>query len=317
MSHNVETMAYTNDTPWHGLGHRVDNKQTVPQMLKAAKIDWTVDKKPLFVKDASLNEHEVPDRYALVRSSDHRVLDICGNAYTPHQNHENFKFFKEYVEAGDAYMETAGSLRNGELCWGLANLNASFKLKGTDEVKGYLLVIAPHVVGKSSIAKLTTVRVVCNNTLDLAMRDTALGTFRMPHRSAMTDEIIQKAKEHLGIARETLMEFSNTATSLQKMKLSHDETIRLLAQVYQPDIPVETLINEPAELNKKMNLLLDINQRAPGAEPKNAWGLLNAVTYYADHVASRTVDKRLANSWLGKTGAQKQRILQLLLGKKK
>lgn len=317
MAHNIETMAYTNEKPWHGLGFKVDNKQSVPQMLKAAKLDWKVEKHPLFTakeKSYSPDDYQaIEDRYALVRDSDNRVLDIAGAAYKPHQNAEIFEFFKEYVEAGDAYMETAGSLRNGGLVWGLANLNSSFKLKGEDEVKGYLLVMAPHIVGKSSIAKLTTVRVVCNNTLDLAMKGQG-SEFRMPHRSEMNDSLIKKAKEHLGIARETVAEFKDTAIKLQKLKLKKPEIIEILAPIYQPNAAVEDLRRDfDTEAAPRMKQLMDILERAPGAQPDNGWGVLNAVTYYADHVASRTPDKRLANAWLGKTANQKQQVLKTLL----
>lgn len=305
MSHNVETMAYTNEVPWHGLGYKVDKAQSVDSMMKAAKINWKVDKQPIFLEDKT----QIDDRFALVRSTDQRVLDLCGKDYTPHQNRELFKFFDEYVKAGDAYMETAGSLRNGQLVWGLANLNASFKLKGNDEVKGYLLVMAPHVVGKASIAKLTTVRVVCNNTLDIALKDSSSPAFKLIHRKEMSDDIIQQAKEQMGIARESLMSFKDTATQLQKLKLQLPEMVEVVSEIFSKS---ETT-NELEEASFKVKQIIDCTQFAPGAQPDNAWGLLNGVTYWADHIASRTSDKRLANAWLGKTNKQKQKVLNRLM----
>lgn len=308
MSHNVETMAYTNETPWHGLGYKVDKAQTVDQMMKVAKINWKVNKVPLFLEDGS----QVPDKFALTRSSDNRVLDISGKAYTPHQNRELFKFFDEYVKAGDAYMETAGSLRNGQMVWGLANLNASFKLKSknnpNDEVKGYLLVMAPHIVGKASLAKLTTVRVVCNNTLDLALQDSTSPYFKLAHRTEMTDAVIQQAKEQMGIARESLMSFADTAKNLQKLKLDLPEMLDVLSDVFG-----KGEITDLEDANRKIKSIIDCTQHAPGAEYGTGWGLLNGVTYWADHVASRTADKRLANSWLGKTNKQKSKVLKKLM----
>lgn len=298
MAHNIETMAYTNEAPWHGLGYKVDKAQTVDSMMKAAKINWKVNKEAIFLEDGA----QITDRYALTRSTDRRVLDLCGKDYVPHQNRELFKFFDEYVKAGDAYMETAGSLRNGQLVWGLANLNASFKLKGNDEVKGYLLVMAPHIVGKASVAKLTTVRVVCNNTLDIALKDSASPAFKLVHRTEMTDTIIQQAKEQMGIARESLMTFKDTATALQKLKMKLPEMTDIVAELFNQD-----------KDSRKVKQIIDCTQFAPGAQPDNAWGLLNGVTYWADHVASRTADKRLANAWVGKTNKLKSKTLNKLM----
>lgn len=304
MSHNIETMAYTSEAPWHGLGFKVDKAQSVDSMMKSAKINWKVNKEPIFLENGT----QIDDRFALTRSTDKRVLDLCGKDYTPHQNRELFKFFDEYVKAGDAYMETAGSLRNGQLVWGLANLNASFKLKGDDEIKGYLLVMAPHIVGKASVAKLTTVRVVCNNTLDIALKD-AGPTFKLVHRKEMTDEIIQQAKEQMGIARESLMSFKDTALQLQKKKMKLPEMVEVISDLFSRN----NKTSELDEASRKVKQIIDATQFAPGAQPDNAWGLLNGFTYWADHVASRTADKRLANAWMGKTNKQKQQVLQKLM----
>lgn len=307
MSHEVETMAYTNEVPWHGLGFNVEKAPSVPKMLKAAKLDWAVEKRPLFTHNASGEDITLDKHFALTRDSDDKVLDVVGRQYTPIQNADAFEFFKEFVEAGSAHMETAGSLRGGQMVWGLANLNAGFKLKGNDEVKGYLLVMAPHVAGKSFLVKFTTVRVVCNNTLTLALRDKG-SEFRMPHRKAFDADMVEKAKEALGIARDQVSEFHENAKKLQKMKVSEKEAISFLAPIYQPEY-----LKATDELSPRMKVLLDVMNNAPGAQPDNAWGVLNAVTYYADHVASRTPDKRLTNAWIGRTANQKEKVLASLL----
>ncbi len=315
MSHEVESMAYTNELPWHGLGFKVDNKQTVDGMLKAAKLNWSVEKRPLFIQenideDIKRGYEEVPGKFALTRDSDNRVLDIVGSQYTPIQNHEAFKFFKEFVEAGSAHLETAGSLRGGQMVWGLANLNASFKLRGNDEVKGYLLVVAPHMAGKSFITKFTTVRVVCNNTLTLALRNSSGGEFRMAHRSSLTDTVIERAKETLGIAREQVSEFEATAKKLQKLKFTRYEVAELLAPVFQPSLED---FKDDSLWSPKMKVLMDALVHAPGAQPDNGWGILNAASYYSSHIASRTADKRLTNAWMGRTGVQVEKVLESLL----
>jgi phage/plasmid-like protein (TIGR03299 family) len=305
MTAAVETMAYTNEVPWHGLGFsRPEGFKNVKQILKDAKLDWTVDRTPIMV-----NGNEIPGFAALVRSTDGSVFDVVGSKYIPTQNAEAFEFFNEFVEAGGAKMETAGALRGGKYVWGLANLNASFKMKGGDEVKGYLLVGCPHEQGKSLVIKFTSVRVVCQNTLTLAL-GTAGNTWRMSHRTAFGDIKRSEAKEALGIARDQLGEFERNARILQKINVSREDAIRILAGVFAPDAEVKELVSDPTP---RIEAILGAYENAPGAQPGNGWGVLNAVTYWADHMASRTADKRLTNAWLGKTANQKEKVLDVLL----
>lgn len=312
MAHKVETMAYTNQVPWHGLGHYIAEAPTVDEMLRLAKLDWEVHRTPLVARTEDGVEVDVPGFAALRRDSDNSILDVVGSQYRPVQNADAFAFFREFVTAGSATMETAGSLDHGRYVWGLANLNASFKLAGNDEVKGYLLVASPHQQGKSLIVKFTTVRVVCNNTLTLALRG---GTeFRMNHRATFSSSMVERAKETLGIARDQLSEFEANARKLRKLRLNDADAIRVLAPTFQPDSKTaEEIVADRDLMTPRLAAVIDAMYRAPGAQPGNGWGLLNAVTYYADHVASRTNDKRLTNAWLGKTARQKESVLATLL----
>ncbi len=319
MAHEVETMAYTNKVPWHGLGFSIDQAEVsgpegVENMLEAAKLNWNVTTEPLYRVSG-----EQVSAQALVRVSDNRVLNVVGPSYIPTQNHEAFSFFNEFVEAGDAYIETAGSLRGGRYVWGLANLGQSFKLAGGDEVKGYLLVGSPHEQGRSVIMKFTPVRVVCNNTLSFALAGDSSKTSkagaatpiaRHTHRSAFSPDAISKAKETLGIAREQLDQFKEQATILQKKSVSTQDAIDVLAPIFAPNF-IGKMVEESA--SKKIRQLLDINRFAPGAQPGNAWGLLNAATYYLDHSAGRSQDNRLSSAWFGDGASQKLKVLKVLL----
>lgn len=310
MAHLLETMAYANEVPWHGLGARVDGNLSVADMMTAAQLNWDVTKEPMF----KANGDKIDGFFALSRSSDNSVLDVVGKAYTPIQNHEAFEFFTEFVEAGSATMETAGSLKSGRMVWGLANLNASFKMAGNDEVKGYLLVGCPHEQGKSVIMKFTTVRVVCNNTLTLALATRGKNEVRIAHRRGLDKGTLERAKSTMGIAREQLDQFETTAKILKKKSMCREDAIAAFATIYQENLPIRELLTDFEErANPTMLRLMDINSKAPGADPLTAWGVLNAVTYYADHVASLTPDKRLTNAWMGKTARQKEDMLELLL----
>ena len=231
MSDEVESMVYLNEVPWHGLGEKITKAKTVKEMLTIpkAKQDYCRNK-PC---DYDGKKDPIKEAFALQRSSDKAILDVVGPAYVPVQNFEGFEFFNEYVEAGNATMDTMGSLRGGKYVWGLADLKSGFKLSGKDEVKGYLLVAVPHQQGKSFVIKITTIRVVCMNTLMLALRKGG-NEFRMVHRRAFTKEVMEEAKTTLGIARDQVKEFGETAVHLKKMKVSKDKAFEIFAQVYSP-----------------------------------------------------------------------------------
>lgn len=316
MSHEIESMAYTNEKPWHGLGHYVAETPSVDKMLKLAKLDWTIAKHPLHYSDKGETDEpnrEVSNYYALVRNTDGKCLDVVGRHYRPVQNKDAFEFFNEFVQAGKARMETAGSLRGGKYVWGLANLQSSFKLDGEDEVKGFLLVASPHESGKALIIKFTTVRVVCNNTLTLALRHSG-SEFRMAHRNEFDNNMRERAKEVLGIAREQMAEFEENARKIKKMKMKRRDIIEVLANVYQPNASLKHILEDvDKNTSPSMKRVLDVLEHAPGADPETGWGVLNAVTYYADHVASHGQDKRLVNAWFGKTANHKLIVLDDLL----
>ena len=167
MAHNVETMAYAGEVPWHGLGKQVPSDLSPEQMLKAAELDWTVEKVPAFATIAGKKQNV--GWSALVRSSDDRILDVVSDEWNPIQNHEAFNFFEEYCRAGDMDMHTAGSLRNGQIVWALAKVKESFELFKGDQVDSYLLFTNPHRFGQCIDIRFTPIRVVCNNTLTLAL----------------------------------------------------------------------------------------------------------------------------------------------------
>lgn len=311
MSHNVETMAYTNEVPWHGLGTYIEKAPSVKAMIKAAGLTWKVEKKPMTIAGT---DQVIPDFFALQRSSDDYVLDVVGSRYKPSQIEDVFGFFHDFVKEGKATMETAGSLDHGRYVWGLARLNHDFTLPGKDKVKGYVLVACPFKQGKSLLMKTTAVRVVCQNTLTMALSGGNDNTFRMNHRNEFDDAQIKEARAILGLAHDQMSEFEKNANVLRGIKLTEKEVINVLAPVYAPEVELKQLLadfNEHA--TPKIARVMDVYKNAPGAQPGNGWGVFNAVTYFSDHIASRTADKRLTNAWLGKTAGHKEKVLASLL----
>ncbi len=314
MSHEVETMAWANEVPWHGLGARVDGSFSVDEMLKAAGLDWQVKLLPTFASDPNDpgNVIELP-RKALVRSIDNRVLTVTGNGWKPMQNADMLGFMRRYVEAGGAKLETAGSLRNGKTVWGLAKLNHSFEVRPGDRVEGYLLITSPHEVGRSITVRTTTVRVVCANTMAMAEGEGAVN-YSQNHMSefdhAAAHHAVQQAHESLAVAEKR-------AKTIDRLKLSVEDAVRkVLVPVLMPELISNAEVMDdimlPDVMPAKLQEIIDSLNNAPGATPGTGWGVLNAVTHWADHVNGRNNATRMQRAWMGDTARAKIRVEQKL-----
>jgi phage/plasmid-like protein (TIGR03299 family) len=320
MAHQVETMAWTNEMPWHGLGVRVDKFNSVEHLITAAGLNWEINLAPVCPVIDGAHGPIIDDKFALVRSSDSAVLDIVGSRYQPVQNADAFEFFRDFVEAGNATLETAGSLRGGRYVWGLANMHTSFFAGARDRVKNYLLVGAPHESGKSLIARYTSVRVVCNNTLTLAL-SSGSNVFKWTHNTVFDGNAILAGKKLLADAAQVAEEFEENAEKLVEIKLDASRVKEILARIVMPEclkpgakITPQDIARDFDELaSRPLKNILQAYTLAPGATPGTGWGALNAFTYWADHMASHNPDNRLTNAWIGRTANQKSAVLDSLL----
>jgi phage/plasmid-like protein (TIGR03299 family) len=308
------TSLYSANAPWDGVGADTSNAKTVKQIMKLAGCDWEVQKRQM--KDAE-DDTLIENHFQLRRSDNKKVLDVCGNRYKPTQNADIFDFCDQYIKAGKGKIATAGTLIGGQLVWALLDLNVSFDVGNkADKVRGYIFVGSPHKQGKSLHIRVTSKRDVCNNTFHVAMRKGIHGigdSFTMNHRNEFSPVQQDKAKNTIEQAREDIMRFGTSANKLKKIKIDRERFIKHLAPIFQPQTDVSDLLKNDELLAPKMRELLQINEQAPGADPTTAWGALNAVTYFADHVASRSADRRLQHAWLGRTAKQKQEAYAALI----
>ena len=319
MSARVETMAYAGETPWHGLGEKVSNSLSPAQMLKAAKLDWTVSKREVAYKNSKGVWVPSDEKFVLARDSDDAELTMVGSTYKPVQNDEAVDFFKKFVVAGKMKMETAGSLWGGRYIWALASIEKEFAIgRSNDTVKSYLLLMQPHVHGKAMIMQYTPIRVVCWNTLTFALGSDLRGkgeatAFRMPHSTAFTDAVKKQAETTLGLASEQADEFKAAANLLAKKKIDKAETIEFFCDVLQfdPKKAKKDGIRPPRMLAKFEEALVF----APGQDLTTAegtlWGAVNAVTYVIDHETGRDRGTALRNAWLGKLSNTKRRAFSV------
>lgn len=310
MAHKVETMAYANEVPWHGLGKQVDGKLSAKEMLKEAGLNWTVNKEEVFTASGI----KVPDRFALVRSRDKKPLSICGSKYVPIQNEDSFGFFTGLVKAGKMTMETAGSLDNGARIWGLAKMHkGDFALPGDDVVNSYLLLCQPHIPGQKMTIMFTPIRVVCHNTLTYALQEAkGKGVFQMSHRTEFDDDMKAMAEMALGLSTQHMSHFKEQAEFLTKRKASEQQVDQYFADLYHKGL--DTSVSD--DWNQTVARLRDIYSHQPGAELSDGswWKAFNAVTYYVDHVASpKSQNNRLRKAWFGQTATQKHKALDMAL----
>ena len=314
MAHNVETMAYAGELPWHKLGARVSDDVSVDEMLVAAGLDWNVGLRPLRADVGDGKTVPVPGRFALVRDSDNRVLTITGKTWKPVQNAEILNFMRSYVEAGGATLETAGSLRGGKIVWGLAKINYSFSVRRNDTVNGYLLLTSYHEAGRATVGRTTTVRVVCQNTMDAADAEGTI-QYRQNHLTQFNPEA---AKDAFGKAVEELAAAEARYKTIAKLKLNIEDAIKkVIVPSMMPEVMDDSEVMEnillPESQPKKLAEIINSLNNAPGAVPGTGWGVLNAITHWSDHVAGRNESTRMYRSIAGDIGRSKKMAERKLL----
>lgn len=298
MAHELEIingeaqMAYrvSQGLPWHGLGVPVGDDMTPQEMMQAAGLDWEVKKVPSFIE---INDEKIPTgQDSLVRSTDNKILTHVGKGWNPVQNSEAFEFFTEFVSKGDMIMDTAGSLKEGQIVWALADIKDGFSLFNGDEVNGYLLFSNPHMYGKSIDIRFVATRVVCNNTLTVALGENSQAGLRINHRSEFNPE---RVKEILGLSHNKLEEFKNAAEFLGSRQYIQKDMEKFFGIVFGEST------KEDKKLSRTAERAMEIVETQPGAEfaKGSYWQLLNAVTYMTDHELCRNNDTRMTSAWYG------------------
>jgi phage/plasmid-like protein (TIGR03299 family) len=315
MAHELEfvngeaAMAYreSKGKPWHDLGVPVGDDLTPIEMMKAAKLDWTVRKVDTYAKVEDLGEEPKfikTGEQALIRESDGKVLTTVGSGWKPVQNIEAFEFFNDFVREGQMVMDTAGSLRDGRIVWALADLKEDFRVFGTDEMKGYLLFSNPHVYGKSIDVRFCLERVVCNNTLTMALSEGGRPSVKVNHRSHFDSNRVQ---EILGISQKNIETYKEKAEYLGTKHFKSDTLNKYFGHLFG-----ET---EDGELSRKAEEVMSYVENQPGKEyaAGTFYQMFNAVTYYIDNKSGRNVDNRFSSAWFGPNAKKKLDALDLAL----
>lgn len=283
----VETMAYVSNeengrfVPWHGLGTACDHAMTSEEALKLGGLDWDVVPHPVFTE----NGIKIPNYVANTRSSDDSVLGIVTDRYKIVQNKDAFRFTDEIV-GGDVRYETVGSLRNGRTIFLLAKMPKQNILG--DDIDPYLCFTNTHDGTGAVRCLLTPVRVVCNNTLNLAL-NTAKRAWSCKHTGRIEDKLAE-ATETLGLANKYMTELATAADVLAHTKISDDEIYKIVEDMF----PTKTEDSDRAQANmQKAKQEFMIAYYMPDIKQfrNTQWGVANAM---ADFVAHASPNRKTA-----------------------
>ncbi len=275
MAAQVETMFYTRERPWHGLGTRVEEAPSSREALRLAGLDWQVLQKPIMTTDGQM----VKGFRANVRDRDSRVLGVVTDRYKVVQNEDAFAFTDDLLGEGVTY-ETAGSLQDGRKTWLLAELPQRYIISG-DEIAPYLVFMNAHDGSGSIKVAMTPVRVVCMNTLNLA-----LATAKRCWSTAHTGDIrakIEDARDTLLFAETYMGELGKAVERLRQIRLSDRQVVAYIDQLFP-------LYEDPTPVQKKNLLRMKEDVRIRYADApdlqhvgKNGYRFINAVSDFATH----------------------------------
>ena len=293
MSHNVESMFSVREKPWHyemtkDRTKLIQEAPTSKDAIKFAGLDWTVDGKPIY--DGFGNE--IKGFKANTRSSDNSVLGVVTDRYKVVQNEEAFDFTDSLLGEGLVY-ETAGSLRNGKTIWLLGKMPERYIVG--DKFEPYICFTNSHD-GKGAInIALTPIRVVCNNTLNLAL-SSASRTWSTKHMGDMNSKL-REARHTLQLANEYYNGLAEKADMLANEKFMPDDIANVLNEMF----PVDESMTERKRRNiEEVKDGIVACTFAPDLKQfmNTKWGFLNAVSDYVAHAEpSRMTDTYAENNW--------------------
>lgn len=306
--HLVETMAYVGQKPWHGLGNKLARHQPIEVWKQQAGMDWQIEESEVRYITGGHNIGAInafPENKVLYRSDTKKPLAVVSKRFQVVQPGEILEFYRDLTADNGFELETAGVLREGRKFWALARTGQSTLLRGRDRVDGYLLLATACDGTLATTAQFTSVRVVCNNTLAVAVGQ-GEGAIKVPHRSQFD---AARVKRQLGVTVEAWDGFVERMKVLCAQPVDTDTAEALLRRVLTYAVPnAAPVVNEHAVAG--VRALYEGGGRGSqlASSRGTAWGLLNGITEYVDHHRrARSDDHRRDAAWFGEGARIKQR----------
>lgn len=293
MTHNVSSMFSVREVPWHGLGKIVDKALTSKDAIKEAGLDWEVVQSPLYYEH-NTKSNKIDGMVANIRSDTGKMLGAVTNRYRIVQNSEAFTF-TDMLLGYDVYYETAGALSDGKIVWLLAKMPEMYVVG--DIVNPYLVFTNSHD-GKNAIrVAITPVRVVCNNTLNLAL-SSASRSWSVRHMGDMKNKLYQ-AQETLNLANQYMLDLSTSADKLATQKINRqyvNKAVEFLFPIEEDDTQRRKKNQEEAREDIVWRLY-----NAPDLDniKDTKWGLINAITDSNAHkTPARITSNAIENAFI-------------------
>lgn len=329
-------MAFVGETPWHGLGQSVTKGASIGVWQREAGMDWLAKEAAALYRcdlDApgSLRTDETYKH--LYRSDNGAPLSVVGQRYQVVQPKEVLEFFRDLTEGGGWHIHTAGTLRGGRKLWAMASNDSMANVGRGDQIRGNLLLGTSLDGSMKTTAMITAVRVVCANTLALALSSGGKEV-TVSHRSVFDADAIKRS---LGVAEESFSKFMRQAKEMAETPINTDaarDVLRLLFGKPNAKAKVDLSwlgslsalakdsVTEPEEEDYKevrtVTRCLELFEgEGMGASLKTAagtrWGLLNAVTQHVDHEMGRSDDTRIDSAWFGRGAQFKKQAFDMLV----
>jgi phage/plasmid-like protein (TIGR03299 family) len=315
MTAEVESMFSLKEVPWHGLGRILDNPPTTEEAIRCAGLDWEVKLVPLTAK---LDGEELQDidRWATVRATDRKVLGTVGGTYRPLQNVDAFKFFQPALDAGEAHLETAGSLREGRRVWVLARLKQDpIEIVPGDAVMSYILLSNGHDGSMAVRAGFSSIRVVCANTLAAAHEGQASKLLRVRH-TENTAKTLDEVRDIMDLGRREFVASTEKMRALARKGVNVEDLKEYVRLVFQPKVTMTTETEQKAKCDRLMGKIIPLFEVGRGNDMPGVkgtmWAAYNAVNEYLGWERGRN-DTRLDSLWFGDGANVNRRAFDLAL----
>jgi phage/plasmid-like protein (TIGR03299 family) len=306
MAHEVETMFSARQTPWHGLGTVTEDVLTARDAIVTAGLDWQVEPRALWTATADKKSKlRIEGKKAIVRSSDDSVLGLVSDRYQPFQNVEAFEFADSLVDSGEAKYETAGSLRHGKVIFLTMKLPQEVMVAGEDKHELYIVLRTSHDGTKAIQVAVTPIRVVCMNTMTMAMKS-AKHKWAMQHTQKLSGKLIE-ARDTLKLSFKYVDEFVQLGTKMASTKITDDRFHDIISDLLPERPRTDEVLEQIMDLYRTSNT---------NGYYGTAWGGLNAFTEYFDHGRDTRSEEAVFNNimdgsiagWRNKLAKQLQSI---------
>lgn len=300
-------MAYLGEVGWHGLGNELTEDEAMnidERAVKKAGMDWLVKRSRVRFGEGE-NQQIWDKHHVLFRSDTKAPLGLVGEGYQIVQPRECLEFMAELAQIGGFKLETAGTMFGGQRFWSLASIGENAPIMGAnrDIVKGYLLIATSVDGTMATTVDPTTVRVVCNNTLSMALGQSSKVRIKLSHRSELTAARKSSIRDQLGIVSHSFGDFVNASRKLAQVDITSNQAAKMTEKLL---VETKTVTKDDPTTSAGFRSIMSLFEQGEGNHGETAWDWVNGVTEYVDHVQrAKTDSHRMANSLFGKGDALK------------